>query len=433
MSARSPLLRRGLTAGLAVLTVLGGGGAAAVATAAPSERNEIVSLHDDEAQARQKSYINGSATVASADGRYIAFSTAAALVGHDRNRLDDVYLRDTVEDSTTLVSVAADGTQGNDFSFEPSISADGRFIAFTTMATNLFPDDNGHTLDVVVKDLRTGALTLSSRRTDGSQAKRNSFFPVMSGNGRFVAFQTFAALGSADTDRREDVYVNDRVTGTTQQISVKAGRDLPGHILVGSISADGRMVTFGTDNSAWVRDREQRRTTRFWHEPNDPSLPYAGGTVGRPVVSGNGRFVAFSTRNRFVVSGDRGHLSDIFRLDLDTGRFRKVTLSHTGRNADDESFIPSLSYSGRYVGFMSFADDLVHGDAGGADTFVRDMRTRTTTMASVGVDGPADQDSGRTAVSINADGSTLVYESYANNLVAGDTNDLPDVFAWRRR
>jgi hypothetical protein len=69
----------------------------------------------------------------------------------------------------------------------------------------------------------------------------------------------------------------------------------------------------------------------------------------------------------------------------------------------------------------------------GADTFVRDMHTRTTTMASVGVDGPADQDSGRTAVSINADGSTLVYESYANNLVAEDANDLPDVFAWRRR
>jgi Tol biopolymer transport system component len=429
MSARHLHRRRGLAAGLALLTVLGGAGTAA---AAPSGRNEIVSLHENGSQARHKSHINGSATVASADGRHIVFSTPAALVRQDRNRVDDVYVRDTLEDTTTLVSVTADRTPGNDVSFEPSISADGRFVAFTTMATNLFPDGNGGALDVVVKDLRTGTVTLASRRSDGSGV-RNSFFPVMSGNGRFVAFQTFAALGGKDTDRREDVYVNDRVTGATEQMSVKAGHDIAGDIVVGSISADGRMVTFGTDNSAWVRDRERRRTIRFWHEPDDPSLPYAGGTVGRPVVSGNGRFVAFSTRNRFVVSGDRGHLSDIFRLNLETGRFRKVTLAHTGRNADDESFIPSLSHSGRYVGFMSFADNLVRGDAAGADTFVRDMHTRTTTMASVGVDGPADQDSGRTAVSINADGSTLVYESYANNLVADDANDLPDVFAWKRR
>ena len=429
-----------LLAGLSTTAVLGTTPATAaddagVAAAGVTGSNQLVALRDaDGAQATSKSRINGSATVASADGRYVVFSTAAALVPEDTNRLDDVYRRDTVAGTTTLVSTTAKGRIGNDYSTEPSISAGGRFVAFTSFASNLVKDTNGHTLDVLVKDMSTGALRLVSRTSAGKQTGRNSFFPVIAGGGRYVAFQTFGRFGPRDQDRREDVYVHDRRRGTTRQVSLTpAGKDVRSGVLVGGISADGRKITFGDDNSAWVRDRVAGRTTRFWHEPDDPSQPFPAGTVGRPVVSGDGRFVAFSTRSRFVVDGDRGHLSDVFRLNLGTGRFVKVTVSRRGGNANEESGIPSLSHDGRYVGFMSAATNLVAGDIPGVDVFVRDLRQGVTTQASVAPDGtPGDEDSGRNGVAISADGQTLVYESYARNLVPDDTNGWLDVLAWHR-
>lgn len=428
-----------LAAGLSTLTVLGTVGTAAAAGdgaagSAAAGFNQVVAVDADGRQADAKSHINGAANVASRDGRYVVFSTAAALVPEDTNGLDDVYLRDLERKTTTLVSIAENGTVGNDYSVEPSISYDGRRVAFTTWADNLFPDTNGHTLDVVVKDLATGELVLVSRSTDGEQSGRNSFFPVMAGGGRYVAFQTFGAFGPKDADRKEDVYVRDLTRGTTRQVSLDAtGRDVAGNVLVGSISADGGKVTFGNDNSAWVREMSRRGSVRFWHEPNDPSQPFPAGTVGRPVVSGDGRFVAFATRSPFVVPGDRGHLADVFRLNLASGRFRMVTVPFTGRNADGESGIPSLSHTGRYVGFMSSATDLASGDVAGVDVFVRDMRRGVTTQASVSPQGrPGDEDSGRNAVAINGNGALLVYESYARNLVRNDENGLPEVFAWHR-
>jgi Tol biopolymer transport system component len=423
----------GLSALAVVASIQGAATAAPNATAGAAGTIEMVALHNaDDAQASAKSSTNGSATVASADGRYVVFSTEAPLVRRDTNRLDDVYLRDTQEGRTVLVSTDRAGALGNDYSVEPSISSDGRFAAFTTWATNLFDDHNGHVLDVVVKDMRTGRLRLVSARADGTQTRRNSFFPVISGNGRHVAFQTFGSFRKTDADRREDVYVKNRRTGAVHQATLdRNGKDLPGHYVVGGISADGGLVTFGDDNSAWVHDVDKRQTTRFWHEPNHPDSPFPAGTVGRPVISGDGRFVAFSTRNEFVVDGDEGFYSDIFRLDLVTGHFEMVTVAVDGGPADEESFIPSLSRTGRYVGFSSFASNLVAGDSIGSDTFVRDMRTGTTMIASTGPDGPGNHDSGRNAVAISANGRALVYESYASNLVAGDTNRQPEVFMWR--
>ena len=415
---------------LAVGVTLTAGAATGAAERAPG--NQLVAIHEDGSQATAKSSINGSAQVTSAAGRRVVFSTEAPLVDEDTNGRYDVYLRDTVAGSTTLVS-ALGAKLGNGDSFEPTISADGSRIAFTTTATNLFfRDRNGATLDVVVKDVDSGEIRVVSRGSDGRQLARNSFFPVISGDGRHVAFQTFNAFGGRDHDSHEDVYLHRLRNGMTRQVSLsERGRDLPGHYVVGDVSDDGRMVTFGDDNSAWVRDMDQAQTTRFWHEPDDPSLPYSGGTVGRPVISGDGRVVAFSTRNPYVAPGDRGHHSDVFRLNLRTGRFVRVSVAPRDRVANGESFIPSLSRTGRFVGFSSFADNLVPEEAAGSNAYVRDMRTRTTYLASVGPDGEANGQSGRTAVAISPDGRSLVYESYASDLVAEDTNGWSDVFVWR--
>ncbi|MGZ5418118.1 MAG: hypothetical protein ACXWDI_13135 [Nocardioides sp.] len=430
---------RGFTlraAGLASLTVA----TASVLTPAtagetPAEgTSQLVALHDaDGSQAPDKSHLNGSAQVASNDGRYVVFSTTSALVDEDTNGLSDVYLRDTVEKRTTLVSASVTGVVGNGDSFEPTISALGEAVAFTTTATNLFADDNGEVLDVVLKVTSTGMVEPVSTRKDGSQAGRNSFFPVISGDGLHVAFQTFGRFAKTDTDRREDVYVKSGQSGATKQVSLNArGEDVPRSVLVGDVSNWGRWVTFGNDHNAWVRDVSTGKTRRIWHEDNDPGQPFPMGSLGRPVISGDGRFAAFSTMSTSIKKGEKGRLSDIFRLNLSTGAVTRVVVAADGGQGNDHSFIPSLSFNGRYVGFSSFAENLVPGDAPGSDTYVRDVRTGTTYLASAGVDGPADGESGRTAVAISDDGRTLVYESYASNLVPQDTNEMPDVIAWRR-
>jgi Tol biopolymer transport system component len=255
---------------------------------------------------------------------------------------------------------------------------------------------------------------------------------VLSADGRFVAFQTFGRFGPADADTREDIYLHDRKRHTTQQMSVNsAGRDLSENYVIGGISRNGRYVSFGDDNNAWVRDRVQQLSSRVWHEGNDPDLPFPVGTVGPPAVSGNGRFVAFASRSKLVVPDDTDEFFDVFRLNLATGRFRTVSVAVDGGPADQDSFIASLSYNGRYVGFSSVASNLVPRDTSGTDTFVRDMRTGYTRMTSVGPHGPGNSESGRNAAVVSSDGRHMVFESYASDLVPGDTNEELEVFWWR--
>lgn len=424
-----------VVAGLAALAVASPAAAVPAPTAAASGEgsNRLVAYDDGGRQGPGRSSINGSAQVTSYDGRLVVFSTADALVPEDTNGVDDVYVRDTAAGRTRLVSVAPDGTLGDDYSHEPTISDDGTKVAFTTWATTLLDDRNGSTLDVVVKDLRTGSLERVSVRNDGTQAKRNSFSPVISGDGTAVAFQTFGRFSGKDGDRREDVYVRDLVNGRTWQASLdEDGRDIGTHLLVGDISDDGRVVTFGYNRDVWVRDQVRRRTTRLWHEANDPRAPFPMGTVGRPVVSGNGRYVAFSTMSNDVMRGERGDFHDIFRFDLRSGKVRAVVRTPRGRQGNGDSGIPSLSRNGRFVGFSSYAGNLTGGEAPGSDTFVRDMRSGTTWLASRAASGVANADSGRTAVAISGDGRTLAYESYASNLVPEDTNGQNDVVVWSR-
>jgi Tol biopolymer transport system component len=375
--------------------------------------------------------INGTAQVSSTDGRYVVFSTAAALVPQDTNELDDVYLRDTVDGITILVSHRGK-TIGNDYSVEPTISGDGRYVAFTTWATNLFDDRNGGSLDVVVNDLQSGKLRLVSVGNDGKQYRKNSFFPVLSGNGKRVAFQTFAPFGKKDQDKKEDVYVRDLAKGWTRQVSLTPrGADIKESLADGDISDNGNLVTFGNDNDLWVRNLATKTTTRFWHEPDSaPCTGFPAGSAGRPVISGSGRFVAFSTCSTKIPGAD-GESGQVYRMRLSDRSIQLV--SRTGHGpADGDSYLPSLSTSGRYVGFGSDATDLAPDTGSDPDAFVADMSAGTITRASQSSDGTESNNwSASTAAAISGDGHTLVYESYATNLVDGDQYDWEEVFVWR--
>jgi Tol biopolymer transport system component len=426
---RTPAVAAGLVLAATATTF---GSTLAPAYAASPHNEQVVLVDGTNAQADAKSMINGTAQVSSYDGRYIVFSTAAALVPEDTNDLDDVYRRDTVDGVTALVSLQGE-TIGNDYSVDPTISGNGRYVAFTTWATNLFDDHNGSSLDVVVKDMETGTLRLASVGNDGKQYRKNSFFPVLSGNGKRVSFQTFAPFGAKDQDKKEDVYVHGVAKGWTKQVSLTAkGRDIKGALLNGDISDDGTRVTFGNDNDLWMRNLATGRTTRFWHEPDSaPCTGFPAGSAGRPVISGDGRYVAFSTCSTKIPGAD-GEFAQVYRMRLSD---RSITVvSKTGHGpANADSYLPSLSTNGRYVGFGSDATDLAPDTGGDPDAFVADLKGGTITRASQASDGTESNNwSASTGAAISGDGHTLVYESYATNLVEGDQYDWEEVFVFRR-
>ena len=216
---------------LAALTAIAPYAAAAGEDEPTGPHNEQVALVNEtnEQPAETKSAINGTAQVTSYEGAYVVFSTPAALVPWDTNGTDDVYLRSRPDGTTVLVSGKGQRA-GNEASFEPTISDDGRYVAYSTFATDLAQGTGGKALDVVVRDMQSRKTVLVSQTTKGEPGTRNSFFPVISGNGRHVSFQTFSRLGPKDGDRKEDVYVRDLKRGTTQQVSLLPGasRDVRG-------------------------------------------------------------------------------------------------------------------------------------------------------------------------------------------------------------
>jgi Tol biopolymer transport system component len=399
----------------------------------PAHNEQVVLINETNAQADAKSAISGTGQVASYDGRFVVFSTGAPLVAADTNDTDDVYLRDTTDAITILVSQKG-GKPGNDASFEPTISDDGRYVAFTTFATNLFKDHNGGALDVVVKDLFTDKTSLVSAATSGKQYQQNSFAPVISGDGGRISFQTFAPFGVKDRDKREDVYVRDVAHHWTKQASLTPkGTDVRQSILNGDISDDGNLVTFGEANNLWVRNVDKGTTQRFWHEPDSPPCQgFPIGSAGRPVISGNGRYVAFSSCAE-ALPGPAKH-GQVYRMNLATGATVLVTKpAKSGKAGNADSFLPSLSRGGRYVGFGSDASNLAGVDTGtSTDAFVADLKKKKIVRASQAPDGTEGNTwSASTGAAISGDGRTLVYESYSQNLVAGDQFDWEEVFAWR--
>jgi Tol biopolymer transport system component len=338
-----------------------------------------------------------------------------------------------VRDGRTILVSAVDGKAANGASFEPTVSDNGRWVAFTTVATNLTRDHDPDTLDVVVRDMAIQQVKLVSVATSGSLGTRNSFFPVISGNGKRVSFQSFSTFARTDTDRKEDVYVRDLRRHWTKQASIWKDVDVRHSVANGDISDYGRLVTFGDANDLWVRDLGAKTTTRFWHEGDGPPCqPFPTGTAGRPVISGNGQYVAFSTCATNAPGSD-GQFSQVYRMKLSDRSITLVTKTPEGAPAHGMSYLPSLSRSGRYVGFGSEAADLLVGDTTNPDAFWADLGTGQILRASQAPDGtPGNNWNATTGAAISSDGQTLVYQSYSDNLVPGDTSDYEEVFAWHR-
>jgi len=345
------------------------------------------------------------------------------------------------------VSVGSDGTPGDNDSQAAALTSDGRFVAFASLADNLVPDDTNGSFDVFVRDRRSDTTERASVGPLGEQGDGNSGVltafdrPDLSADGRFVVFTSSASnfAGLADTNGVEDVFLRDRLLGTTELISV----GLDGKAAEGSepsISADGRFVSFtsfgdtlvpGDDNFAsdvFVRDRSIEKTTRV-------SVTSDGRQVSEgsfaSALTADGGTVAFDSFSDELVAGDRNDAVDVFAHNRANGRTTGISTRTSCDGSTDicgNSFLGSLTAGGRFVGFSSTQRELVPGDDDFvSDAFVVDRRTGGLTLVSQSSGGvKGDDDS--IAPLVRAGGRVVVFTSRAGNLVPRDRNQQQDVF-----
>jgi Tol biopolymer transport system component len=310
------------------------------------------------------------------DGRYVVFDSWERLVPQDANDLPDVYLRDLRTGALTWVSSTWDGSSGDNWSVQGSISGNGRFVAFASASTNIVAGGGGSgTFAIYVRDLRRGI----TRRVAES-----AWTPDLDRDGSTV---TYVHLGGAN-----NIYVLDLQTGVSQIADVDAAGH-PGE-RGGSapvLDADGEIVAFATEDTL---------------DPRDTVPPSPSGT---------------------------GFGVNVYLRDLRAGRTEQVDVSSAGEHADSVGAGPSISASGRWVAFESVADNLVPNDTNFSnDIFVRDRRRGTTERVSVAADGSQANGSSDGA-SLTPNARAVAFESFAANLVLGDTNGFTDVFVRRLR
>jgi Tol biopolymer transport system component len=381
----------------------------------------------------------------SAGGRFVVFeSDASNLVPGDTIVRTDVFLHDRVTGVTERISVDPGGAPPNGESYRPCVSADGRYVAFASNASNLVAGDTNLELDVFLRDRQSGTTIRASVGPGGVQANGSSLDPFLSADGRYLGFQSHATnLVAGDTNAQRDVFLRDLVAGTTERVSVGAGGAqtnddsasgwvVPGGRFVAFVSEASNLAVVDTNanEDVFLRDRLTGTTECISCMP--------GGTTGDgssllAVVTPDGRHVAFRTRATNLVPGDTNAAADICVRDRLTATTTRVSVGPGGLQADSASGFPSISDDGRWLAFLSSASNLVPGDTNAVqDVFVHDRQAGATARVSVGPGG-AQGDADSSIAWISADGRYVAFDSESTNLVVGDTNAVRDVFVRDQR
>ena len=392
----------------------------------------------------------------SADGRYVAFSSVADnLSSADNNVVANIFVRDTQTNATTLVSrqSAGDGgAGGGGDSVNPSISSDGRYVAFQSHSNNLSSADDDAFQNIFLRDTQANTTTLISRQDAGDGGAGGdgaSLKPSISADGRYVAFYSPADnLSSADDNAVENVFVRDTQADTTTLISRQSAGDggagADDVSLTPSISADGRYVAFQSfagnlttgENAAlnvFVRDTQTNATTLVSRQSAGDGAAGANGNSGAASISADGRYVAFGSGADNLSSADDNAFDNIFVRDTQADTTTLISRQSAGDGGDGgagSSFQPSISADGRYVAFYSLANNLSSADSDQVDVFVRDPQTDATTLVSRQSpgDGGAGGDEDSSSPSISADGHYVAFQSLADNLSSLDSDGVIDVF-----
>ena len=373
-------------------------------------------------------------------GRFVAFTSSADnLVDGDLNSSSDIFLRDRDSPTTIRLSVAGDGTEGNHHSHGPAISSDGSLVAFYSQASNLVPDDTNGTWDIFVRDWGADQIIRVSLASDGAEGNEESTTPAISADGQFVAFTSWADnLVPDDDNQTGDVFVRDLLILTTTRVSIATdGTEGNGYSRGSAISNDGRYVAFVSSaanlvisdtngvGDIFVRDRVTSTTERVSVASDGGE---ATGSSSSPAISGDGRYVAFSSEAEDLVPDDDNGQSDAFLHDRVTGQTSRVSVAGDGSQANSSSFCYGISADGTYILFASDANNLVPDDLNPyRDIFLHNQFTSETTIVSVAEDGTS-ADSYSDVPDISRDGRWVVYGSQASNLVSGGSNGFWHVF-----
>jgi len=405
----------------------------------------------------------------SQEGSFTVFASEAEnLVPNDTNSCRDVFVRDLISDTTLLVSAdLSDSTSGNGMSYEPAMSGDGRYVAFTSSATNLVSGDANGQLDVFVRDLLEGTTQLVSINTNGFSGNGASYSPTISSDGRYVLFHSPAsdlAPGVGGT-KWDNLFYRDLWSGTTYAVTKYASGATAS--LVGTMTPSGRFVVFGSQGVSWyVWDAQVpgvvysntlssgSHLMGIWSSADANRIVYAtdsstntfyqvdrsSGTnlllgtyrsTASPSFSADGRWLAYATPSAKADADTNGY-SDVYLYDCQTGASTWVSQAfNAGGSADGNSDSPAVSPDGRFIAYRSAADNLVPNDTNGVpDIFLWDRITGATLLVSANGFGTASANSRSLAPVFSGDGRTLVFESWASDLVLKDGNPGSDLFAF---
>jgi Tol biopolymer transport system component len=377
--------------------------------------------------------------VMSTDGRYVAFeSEAANLVPNDTNGVSDVFLRDLQSGTTTLLSLNSSGTEiGNGASTSPVMSVDGRYVAFVSAASNLVANDTNAALDVFVRDLQTGNIALASVRVDGTTGGNgDSDSPALTPDGRWLAFSSKATnLVVGVTNYQGEIYVRDLANGATTWVSANSAAvmrsitNAPNRSITSFnpvISADGMFVAFKSLGAASLLLRHNLQTGNTdLVSSNAVGSAFIASDSSGPDMTPDGRFIAFTE-----ATGSSGIYSAVYLWDAQSGTKTLVSANLSGTiSANTISDTPAVSADGRFVTFMSDSPDLVTNAVDVSfQVFLRDTVSGTTRLVSVDLNGDGSGETGGAIPTISADGRYIAFDSFDGGYVADDHNAVFDVF-----
>lgn len=425
----------------------------------------LISVSSDEIQGN----VHSVQPSISYDGRYIAFmSDANNLAAGDLNLTSDIFVRDRLEGKTVRASVHSTGIEGNGQSMNPSISDDGRFVAFSSVADNLVDNDLNETGDVFIHNLITTQTSRVSVSSTGTESNDGSGRPSISLDGRYVAFNSQASnLVENDTNTCgganycNDIFVHDRVTGETIRVSVSSSGEQsnnrsPHYGL--AISGNGRFVAFdsiasnlvpsdtntcgsysepGTCSDIFVHDIQTGKTVRVSVASDGTQ---ANDNSRSPDISADGRYVTFYSKADNLVSGDSDNNYDVFVHDRDVDNdsifdepgevsTSLVSVKSDGTQSVFEDAEPVISANGRYVAFYSLTPLVPEDNNGVHDVYVHDRKSGETVLVSATWEGLGGN-SWSSLQSISGDGNSIAFRANSSNLVAYDVNNMLDIFVY---
>ncbi len=416
------------------------------ATISQAEFNPLdrVSVNSSEVQLNAPSVTPGINT--SSNGRYVVFVSTGNFTSVSNQGRSNIFLRDVTSGTTTLISDDSTGSSSDGNSFSPSISADGNLIVFASDATDLVANDTNDTTDIFLHNVGSGTTTLISMSLANEIGDGPSYSPVISDDGAYVAFASTAknlTVGELD-DGLPDVYLlrlSTSVVTLVSHASMVNANELSGSP---SISSDGRYVAFvslasnltGSDTDDGVTD--VYRYDRVGATIDKISSDINGGEVDAeslaPSISDDGSKIAFYSAATDLVAGTSSNTSlQVYLWDSADSSTNKITLlsrkdGASGTIGTGDSFGPSINGDGQFVVFESDAENLVAGDSNGAtDIFARDVTNNLTKRVSVKDTGGQANGASVSAV-INGNGQFIAYSSTATTLVVPDFHGQADVY-----